>query len=212
MASLDLYDSKGRKIHNAVLPNAEMISGKGELSHASVALVSITDVDVDAVVNAANETLEGGGGVDYAIHKAAGPQLLEFCKKVEVKRLTRSAIVETGRCDVGEVVATPAFSMKRCKCIFHTVAPILDSNGKPNDAHMELCYDNCLKTATEMKLKSIAFCSLGTGFYGFPKDRAAKLACKVATKYPGIKIVFTVTNKDEHGLYATNLLKNSKSP
>jgi len=90
-----------------------------------------------------------------------------------------------------------------------------------------------LKTATEMKLKSIAFCSLGTGFYGFPKDRAAKLACKVctrtqaheltlpgimertmqvATKYPGIKIVFTVTNKDEHGLYATNLLKNSKPP
>jgi len=162
MASLDLYDSKGRKIQNPVLPKVEIVTGHGDLSHASVALVSITDVDVDAVVNAANETLEGGGGVDYAIHKAAGPELSAFCKKnIKVKSLSRSAVVDRGRCDVGEVVVTPAFSMKHCKHIFHTVAPILDNNGKPNDAHMELCYNNCLKKATDMKLKSLAFCSLG---------------------------------------------------
>lgn len=154
----------------------------------------ITKIKVDAIVNAANETLEGGGGVDYCIHNAAGIDLLNDCRTYPIKKLKNSTVVDVGRCDVGEVIVTKSFNIKTSKYIFHTVAPILDNEGKPNVEHLTLCYESCLQKAIDMDLKSIAFCNLGTGFYGFPKELAAKIIIKTFKKYKNIQIYMCLIN------------------
>lgn len=121
----------------------------------------ITILEVDAIVNAANNTLLGGGGVDGAIHRAAGPELLDYCRGL-------------GGCSTGEAVITPGFKLK-AGYVIHTVGPIY-SGKKEDPILLGLCYHNCLKLALENNVKSIAFPAISCGVYGYP----AKDACKIA--------------------------------
>lgn len=122
----------------------------------------------DAIVNAANESLLGGGGVDGVIHRAAGPELLEECKKLH-------------GCKPGEAKATKAYRLDN-KYIIHTVGPRYTSHPNPSKT-LENCYLNCLKLADELKLETIAFPPISTGIFGYPVEEAADIAAKVISKY-----------------------------
>ena len=124
----------------------------------------ITKLKVDAIVNAANSSLLGGGGVDGAIHKAAGPDLLEFCKTLD-------------GCPTGEAKITPGFKL-HAKFVIHTVGPVWHGGNHSEDLLLKRCYQNSLKLAVENNLKSIAFPAISTGIYSFPLERATKIALK----------------------------------
>lgn len=126
----------------------------------------ITKVEVDAIVNAANSSLMGGGGVDGAIHRAGGPEILEACKKI---------VARQGGCRTGEAVITTAGKLP-AKFVIHTVGPIWN-NGK-NDEREKLanCYRNSLQLAVDNNCTTIAFPNISTGVYRFPKDEAARIA------------------------------------
>ncbi|MBO8130655.1 MAG: O-acetyl-ADP-ribose deacetylase [Candidatus Marinimicrobia bacterium] len=128
----------------------------------------ITKENVDAIVNAANSSLMGGGGVDGAIHRAAGPKLLEECKKI------RRELFPNGL-PTGEAVLTNGYNLKAIYVI-HTVGPIY-GGGYNNEAELlAKCYRNCLKLAKEKGLKSISFPAISTGAYGYPLEEAAEIA------------------------------------
>src|SRR6185503_12550913 len=133
----------------------------------------ITQLKVDAIVNAANAGLIGGGGVDGAIHKAGGPAILEECKKIVAKQ---------GGCKTGEAVITSGGNLT-AKFVIHTVGPVW-SGGKKNEAVLLAdCYKNSLQLAVENKLSSIAFPNISTGIYGYPKKDAAEVAFKTVTTF-----------------------------
>lgn len=169
-------------------PNVSSEGGDSVLVQFRVHRGSVGDnpLKCDVVVNAANETLEGGGGVDHAIHAAAGPELRRFVEEsIILQPVTRPggaiAIGESCRCPVGEAVLTPAFGLPHCKHICHTVAPLLredPSTGEymPRVTEMRACYESCLTAAWSVGAVSIGFCSLGTGFYGFPRVLGAQTA------------------------------------
>jgi O-acetyl-ADP-ribose deacetylase len=126
-------------------------------------LGDITTLAVDAIVNAANNGLLGGGGVDGAIHRAAGPELDEACRKI-------------GWCATGQSVITPGFRLP-ARLIIHTVGPIWGNQlEEVSDALLASCYQTSLELAVSYRLKSIAFPSISTGAFGFPKLRAARIA------------------------------------
>lgn len=127
----------------------------------------------DAIVNAANETLLGGGGVDGAIHRAAGPQLLEEC-------------ILLGGCKPGEAKVTRAYNLDN-KYIIHTVGPKYYSDPNPSKT-LASCYENCLKIADELGVECIAFPSISTGVYGYPVEEAAKICAKVVCSYKPKKL------------------------
>jgi O-acetyl-ADP-ribose deacetylase (regulator of RNase III) len=126
----------------------------------------ITKQDTQAIVNAANSSLMGGGGVDGAIHRAGGPQILEECKEIRRSK---------GLCNPGEAVITSGGDLK-AKYVIHTVGPIWRGGNKDEDSTLQRAYENSLELAVENNIKSISFPSISTGAYGFPLERAAKIA------------------------------------
>lgn len=130
----------------------------------------ITTLKVDAIVNAANRALLGGGGVDGAIHRAAGPGLLAECRALP-------EIAPRVRCREGEAVITGAHNLA-CKHVIHTVGPVWEGGGQGEDELLASCYRSCLALAHARGLASIAFPAISTGAFGFPMERAAGIAVK----------------------------------
>ena len=129
----------------------------------------ITALKVDAIVNAANSTLLGGGGVDGAIHRAAGPELKEYCAKL-------------GGCPTGEAKITPGFKLP-AKYVIHTVGPVWHGGKSKESTLLANCYRNSLELALKNGVKTIAFPSISTGAYGYPKEEAAKIVVAVMQEY-----------------------------
>lgn len=129
----------------------------------------ITRLKVDAIVNAANTSLLGGGGVDGAIHRAAGPELLEFNRKL-------------GGCKTGEAKLSPGFKLP-AKFIIHTVGPVWQGGTNNEDELLANCYRKSLKLAEDNQIKTIAFPAISTGVYSFPLERATKIAVTEVKKF-----------------------------
>jgi O-acetyl-ADP-ribose deacetylase (regulator of RNase III) len=152
----------------------------------------ITTLAVDAIVNAANQSLLGGGGVDGAIHRAAGPELLEACRLLQ-------------GCECGEAKITPGFQLP-ASYVIHTVGPVW-KGGKQSEAELlRSCYRNSLELALDKGLLSIAFPNISTGVYGFPKDLAAEIAVTTVTRFleekdPDLKVIFAVFDQENLDLY-----------
>jgi len=138
----------------------------------------ITKQEVDAIVNAANTTLLGGGGVDGAIHRAAGPELLAACRKLH-------------GCSTGDAKATPGFLLP-AKWVFHAVGPVWHGGVRGEDNLLASCYRRCLELAREHQVRSIAFPAISTGVYSFPADRAARIAVDTVRQHVAASGVETV--------------------
>lgn len=130
----------------------------------------ITRLDVDIIVNAANQALAGGGGVDEAIHRAAGPELAKACSQIP-------EVSHRVRCPTGEVRVTLGFDLP-AQWIIHTVGPVWHGGKRAEAEELAACYRNSLAAAVELEAKSIAFPAISTGIYGFPKELAAEIAIR----------------------------------
>lgn len=167
-------------------------------------LGDITELDTDAIVNAANSSLLGGGGVDGAIHRAGGPSILEACRQVRATQYpdglpTGEAVLTTG----GQLPAS---------FVIHTVGPVWQGGHKGEPELLANCYRNALQLATEHQLGSIAFPGISTGIYSYPKEEAAELAVREVRKYLAQHdfpqtVVFVAFNEDNRWLYEQELLK-----
>ena len=152
----------------------------------------ITKLSVDAIVNAANTSLLGGGGVDGAIHRAAGPELLEYNKKL-------------GGCPTGEARISPGFNLP-AKHVISTVGPVWNGGNRNEDELLANCYRNSLRIAFENNIKTLAFPSISTGVYRFPVERASKIAVKEVKdfldKNPSIeKVIFVCFDDKTYDVY-----------
>ena len=129
----------------------------------------ITEQRVDAIVNAANNLLLGGGGVDGAIHRAAGPELLQECRGL-------------GGCETGEAKITMGYKLP-ARWVIHTVGPVWQGGGQGEDELLARCYQNSLALAGQYAIRTIAFPAISAGVYGFPMDRAARIAVSQVQSY-----------------------------
>lgn len=165
---------------------------EGEVTLITVQQGDITTIAVDAIVNAANTSLLGGGGVDGAIHEAAGDELLEECKKL-------------GGCKTGDAKITKAYQLP-AKYVIHTVGPIWES-GSHNEADLlRVCYLNSLKLAAANNVKSISFPAISTGAFRYPLEEAAKIAIQAVKDFTSQsnsieKIIFVVFHERQIKIY-----------
>lgn len=152
----------------------------------------ITRLEVDAVVNAANASLLGGGGVDGAIHRAAGPELLNECRTLN-------------GCETGNAKITKGYNLD-AKFVIHTVGPIWNDGYHEEPELLSSCYKKSLKLAVKNKLKTIAFPNISTGIYGFPKNRAANIALETVIDFLKKdstieKVIFCTFDDENYSLY-----------
>lgn len=170
------------------------------ISRIEIIKGDITKIAVDAIVNAANSSLLGGGGVDGAIHRAGGPAILEDCKKI---------IAKQGGCKTGEAVITTAGDLP-ARFVIHTVGPVWNGGSKQEPEKLANCYKNSLQLAADNNCQTIAFPNISTGIYRFPKDMAARIAVTTVVDYlshssrPG-KVVFVCFDQENFDLIQSEL-------
>lgn len=152
----------------------------------------ITKIAADVIVNAANSSLMGGGGVDGAIHRAGGPAILEDCRKI---------VARQGGCVTGEAVITTAGKLP-ARHVIHTVGPVWNGGHKNEAEKLAACYRNSLQLAADNQLNIIAFPNISTGIYRFPKDEAARIAVTTIrdflAEHEGVREVILVCFDDEN--------------
>jgi O-acetyl-ADP-ribose deacetylase len=165
----------------------------------------ITKTTADVIVNAANTSLLGGGGVDGAIHKAGGPLILEECRRIRARQ---------GGCAAGEAVSTAAGNLP-ARHVIHTVGPVWNGGGRNEEAVLASCYANSLALAAELQAASIAFPNISTGIYRFPKPLAAAIAIDTVISYlntaaPGQhrleQVLFICMDDENDRIYAGQFL------
>ena len=168
------------------------ISKKDPQSKIDIARGDITKLDVDAIVNAANTTLLGGGGVDGAIHRAAGPELLAECRTL-------------GGCRPGEAKITRGYRLP-ARFVIHTVGPVWRGGKHGEPETLANCYRNSLQVALENQIKTIAFPAISCGAYGYPIEEAAQIAFKTSREFLATsdeiqKVIFVVWGEDIYDAY-----------
>ena len=160
----------------------------------------ITKLKVDAIVNAANSSLMGGGGVDGAIHRAGGPAILEECRQI---------IAWQGPCETGDAVITTGGNLPT-RFVIHTVGPVWQGGASNEPQLLENAYLNSLALAVENDLETIAFPNISTGVYGFPKQKAAEIAIRAVTGFLAQndqirKVYFVCFDQENYELYQRRL-------
>jgi len=166
------------------MPSIELLQG------------DITQLKVDAIVNAANTRLLGGGGVDGAIHRAAGPELLAECRTL-------------GGCPTGEAKITPAYQLP-ARYVFHTVGPVWSGGQRNEETLLEDCYTHSLNLAERNNVKTIAFPSISTGAYRFPIEKASRIAVNTVRDFLRTattvqKVIFICFSKKDYDVYQIQL-------
>ena len=156
----------------------------------------ITTLEVDAIVNAANSSLLGGGGVDGAIHRRGGPAILDECMQIRARQ---------GGCETGQAVITTGGNLP-AQYVIHTVGPVWHGDSEIADTLLASCYTASLDLAFEHGLKSIAFPNISTGIYSFPKERAATVALKAVKNHRNIdsfkRVIFVCFDEENYNIYA----------
>ena len=165
----------------------------------------ITKIKADAIVNAANSSLLGGGGVDGSIHREGGPAILEECRKI---------VARQGGCKTGEAVITTAGNLP-AKYVIHTVGPVWSGGNNKEREKLANCYLNSLQLAVENNCKTVAFPNISTGVYHFPKEDAAKISVdsiqQFLSKDHSIEKVIIVCFDDENFRYVSNSITERTS-
>ena len=193
--------------HNAVFLRSknweEIVGVSTTINKTKLTLIQgdITEQETDAITNAANNTLLGGGGVDGAIRRAGGPQILEECMEIRKKQ---------GGCDTGEAVITAGGNLA-ARYVIHTVGPIWRGGERNEPKLLTNCYNNSLRLAVENGIKTISFPSISTGVYGYPVDKASQIALKTTIAFLQSddsldEVVFVLYDRETYQAYEEALI------